>query len=102
MKLLVHEGKHEHRYILFQSGVDEDAAWLAMFRVFDEWEHFYEGLDESEAREDTHQRKLYHRAKRGNMQCARLLLQDRSGGEYESVYVEDIYTPASLLGVLDQ
>lgn len=102
MKLLIHEGKHEHRYILFQAGVDEGEAWLAMFRAFDEWECFYDGLDESDSKEYPLQIRLYNEAKKGNMECARLLLQDRSGGEYESVYVEDIDTPASLLGKLDR
>lgn len=102
MKLLIHEGKHGNRYILFQDGVGEGAAWLAMFRVFDEWEQFYDGLDDSDSKADRRQIRLYNEAKKGNMEYARLLLQDRSGGEYESVYVEDIDTPASLLGELDR
>lgn len=102
MKLLVHEGKHGNRYILFQAGVDEDAAWLAMFRVFDEWEHFYDGLADSDLAKDRLQRMYYRQAKNGHMASARLLLQDRSGGEYETVYTQDVDTPASLLGKLDR
>lgn len=102
MKLLVHEGKNGNRYILFQDGANEGAAWIAMFRVFDEWERFYDGLDESDSKADRRQIRLYNEAKKGNMECARLLLQDRSGGEYETVYIEDPDTPASLLGDLDQ
>lgn len=102
MKLLVHEGKHGNRYILFQEGVDEGRAWLAMFRVFDEWEQFYDGLGESDLPAERYQRKYYREAKKGNKECAMRLLKDRSGAEYEIVYVEDIDTPASLLKELDQ
>lgn len=101
MKLLIHECKHGNRYILFQEGVDEGEAWLAMFRVFDEWEQFYDGLDESDSPADINQRKFYREAKKGDMAFARRLLQDRSGGEYEIVYVEDIDTPASLLRMMN-
>lgn len=75
-------------------------AWLAMFQVFDRWEQFYDGLDESDLAEDQLQIRFYNEAKKGNMKCARLLLQDRSGGEYETVYIEDVDTPTSLLGDL--
>lgn len=97
MKLLVHEGKHGDNYILFQPGVDEGEAWLAMFRLFDEWENLYDGIDDPDSREDLRHRKLYRGAKKGNMEYARRLLQERNGGEYETVYVENVDTPANLL-----
>ncbi len=94
MKLLVHEGKYGNAYIVIDDN-NEDAAWLAMFRWFDEREGFYCGLHGD-------QLECYNLAKAGNAKAARWLLDLRSNYEYEKVTLEHAETTESLLQLLDK
>lgn len=96
-RLLVWNGKHGDVHILIRSKRDEGPAWLAMFKAIDQWAQYYTkcGLHGAEV-------SAYARAKAGDWQGAKWLLQARDGYEYERVTVEGIWTPEGLEVQLNQ
>lgn len=93
-KILIHHGKHGDRYILARHQNEEQQAWLTMFESLDQWECFYEDLEDDEL-------EWHRQAKNGNWKAAKWLLESRSYGEYENVSVESIDTPETLFDKLD-
>lgn len=92
-KLLIYRGKHGDRHILITDEAQEHDAWLMMFRTLYEWNQCYYDMEGDEA-------KAYAAAKGGCGWAANWLLQQRNGGEYESVEIEHLETPTSMEGHL--
>ncbi len=93
--VLVHEGKHCNNYVVATNKEEEDLAWLAMFRLLDKYEHYYDDYMEPDEQE------LYEQAKRGNAKSARWLLETRTDYEYERVSVELAHSPKEFLASLE-
>lgn len=99
-KVMIHEGKHDNRYILIQNAAEVAPAYFAMFTAMDQNDCAYDGIEDCD--EEFH---MYTRARdltlRMNVRqkAAKWLLEHRGGYgmEYENVYILAIDTPDSLL-----
>ena len=75
----------------------EDAAFLALFHVLDEDWECYHDLDEREGylnlTDWRRQRERREKAKKGDSEAAKALLQARQDNEYESWYLFKVTDP---------
>ncbi len=76
-QILVYHGKHGDEYWLADTPEREAAAYLALFKLLDEW-HCYEDYDEPVIAE----------ARAGNWKTARSILRGRCDYEYEGWHLE--------------
>lgn len=99
-KVLIHEGKHDNRYILVHNPTEVGPAYLAMFMAMDQHDQAYCGIEDNDETEFD----MYTKAKssidiRVRHAAAKWLLEHRGGFgiEYENVYFQHIDTPVSLM-----
>ena len=103
-KVMIHEGKHDNRYILIQNPAEIDPAYFAMFTAMDQNDCAYDGIEDKDDEfiMYTKARDLTLRM-RTRQAAARWLLEHRTGYgmESENVYIRSLDTPDSLLEQYD-
>ena len=90
-RILYCKGKHGPWFLYARTDEEVQAAYLKVFKFFDEVADYYRGdLDDDEV-------DLYEAARKGDVQAATTLIEIRSdrGYEYEGVSIENIEDPFS-------
>ena len=88
-RILYWEGKHGPWFCYARTDAERDAAYLKLFKFFDEVAGYYQYELESD------QTALYEDAKKGDAKAAQRLIGIRSdfGHEYERVHMEHVSDP---------
>lgn len=97
-KVMIHEGKHDNRYILLMTEHDEGPAYLAMFNAMDRSDQAYDGIEDIDDEFEAYKKAKFSTILPARWAAAKWLLRHRGGYgfEYENVYILALDTPYTM------